>query len=872
MKQEKVLVRLSDYKPYPFAIPQIELNFLIHEKYVRVESTMRIEPLFDNNSPLLLKGVNLELEEISVDNQVLLEDEYIIDGDNLIIRNLPKVPFFIRLINRINPFKNTSLEGLYFSESLLTSQCEAQGFRRICFHPDRPDVLSRYLVRIEADYEKYPLLLSNGNEKSRARLTTDPSRHEVIWDDPFPKPSYLFALVAGDLNRVVDTFCTRSGRKISINLYVDEGDELYCDHAIQSLKKAMIWDESIYGLEYDLNEYNIVAVRHFNMGAMENKGLNIFNSKLVLADSEIATDDELVRIESVIAHEYFHNWTGNRITCRDWFQLSLKEGLTVFRDQSFTADLHCAFVKRVEDVSFLRNTQFLEDYGPTSHAVKPDHYYEIDNFYTTTIYEKGAEIIRMLYTILGDKCFMNGMDLYLKKFDGLAATTEDFVNSILEGSSSDENQISFDIDQFSQWYYQSGTPNVSIRREWDQETGTLTLKVRQNNPNHIKNSKKDPLVIPLITAVVGTDGTCGQEHLFLIDKPQQDFVIEGNPRNQNIPTLSLFRRFSAPVRWESDISLKELFYLSKFDDDFFSRWNAVQKLMTLALIARASDTPNFDLEGDLLHTFEYLIDNLAEQHPEYLSTLLTLPCMPELEQFQQPSNPIGLYSARIFLESLFAQKYAAKLKSLLVITTPSCSKAWPLGQGERKLMSLIWRWLNLGGDIQIREDLCQVVDGNSMTLAKAALRALQPIDCKERELAMRNFYERWKDKPVILDSWFYFESSTPRADSLDRVHRLLDHPRFDDKAPNAVRALLGGFASNINSFHAHDGSGYRFISDQIVKLDKKNPITASRITKLFANWRNYLPSHSEAMYEALLTVVNADLSSNTREVIQLIMD
>ncbi|HJO77680.1 MAG TPA: M1 family aminopeptidase, partial [Prochlorococcaceae cyanobacterium Fu_MAG_134] len=383
---------------------------------------------------------------------------------------------------QINPFSNTSLEGLYTSEHMLTSQCEAEGFRRICFHPDRPDVLSRYLVRIEADRALYPVLLSNGNLITTSPLVKDPLRHQAIWEDPYPKPAYLFALVAGALQEVQSQFKTASGRSVLLRLHVEKGDEPYTSHALASLKKAMAWDEKVYGLEYDLDEYNIVAVRHFNMGAMENKSLNIFNSKLVLADAESTTDGELERIESVVAHEYFHNWTGNRITCRDWFQLSLKEGLTVFRDQSFTADLHSAALKRIEDVSMLRNTQFREDSGPTAHPVKPSEYKAIDNFYTTTIYEKGAELIRMLHTLIGQKRFMAGMELYVQRFDGTAATTEDFIQSIAEGACSNGEKLGFDLDQFERWYHQAGTPQVSVKRHWDSQAGTLTLEVRQFTP------------------------------------------------------------------------------------------------------------------------------------------------------------------------------------------------------------------------------------------------------------------------------------------------------------------------------------------------------------------------------------------------------
>ncbi|WP_320668039.1 aminopeptidase N [Prochlorococcus sp. MIT 1307] len=868
----KNLVKLSDYKPYPFFLPFIYLDFSIHQEYVRVTSCIHVEPLPDKgDTPLILQGENLALEHLSIEGRLLMEHEYVISSSKLIIKHPPPASFDLKIVTRIDPYNNTSLEGLYLSGSLLTTQCEAEGFRRICFHPDRPDVLSKYRVRVEADFKKYPILLSNGNQITSSKLSLNKERHEVIWDDPNPKPSYLFALVAGDLVQIKDSYSRSSGREVSINLYVESGDEPFTSHAIDSLKRAMKWDEEVYSFEYDLDEYNIVAVRHFNMGAMENKGLNIFNSKLVLADSNIASDDELQRIEGVIAHEYFHNWTGNRITCRDWFQLSLKEGLTVFRDQSFTADLHSASTKRIEDVSFLRNTQFLEDSGPTAHAVKPSEYLAIDNFYTTTIYEKGAELIRMLYTLLGKKSFMKGMKTYVKRFDGCAATTEDFIESIIEGSSDDDCSLYFDHKQFYQWYFQPGTPYVEITRKWDPEVGTLTLKTKQNRSFEINGNNKNPLVIPILIALVSSEGRQGRERLLILEQNQQDFIIEELPKEKKVPTVSLFRGFSAPVRWHSDVSIDELFHLFKFDDDPFSRWNAGQDLMRRALTSRGTGNPDIQLEAGLIETFSYLIKTLGEEDAEVLSTLINLPGSSELELYQEFVDPIGLCEGRLFLQSLFGRTLLPVLKSLLITIRPASLLEWPEGMGARKITSIVWSWLAAGGDAEVLIDAKKAVGGNSMTLAKAALTALKPIDCKEREMAMSEFYERWKDRPVILDAWFALEASTPRKDGLERVRELLEHPRFDRMAPNAVRAVLGGLAANTKLFHAIDGSGYEFMADQIIELDQRNPITASRMAKVFSRWKSYLPVHSEAMSNVLLKLSECDLSSNTREVIELIL-
>ena len=498
-------VRLADYQPYPFKVVTVHLDVDVQEQVVQITSTMAVEPRVASSpsTSMQLRGQGLDLISISIDGQPLDAERFHLDEQGLEVHHPPARAFELTTVCRLDPYSNASLEGLYASGGMLTTQCEAEGFRRITFHPDRPDVLSRYRVRIEADRERYPVLLSNGNLIRSGVLDADTSRHEVVWDDPFPKPSYLFALVAGDLREVRDHFTTASGRDVALRLHVEPGDEPYTAHAMASLKRSMAWDEQVYGLEYDLEEFNTVAVRHFNMGAMENKSLNIFNSKLVLADAETATDGELERIESVVAHEYFHNWSGNRITCRDWFQLSLKEGLTVFRDQCFTADLHSPALKRIEDAAMLRNTQFREDAGPTAHPVKPDAYQAIDNFYTTTIYEKGAELIRMLQTLLGKDRFMRGMALYFQRHDGEAATTNDFVAAIVEGAAQDGQPLGFDPDQFEGWYLQAGTPRVEVKREWDAGRGRLTLTFRQNTP---------PTVTSADTAVVKYSDTLYQKH------------------------------------------------------------------------------------------------------------------------------------------------------------------------------------------------------------------------------------------------------------------------------------------------------------------------------------------------------------------------
>ncbi|HGY5549698.1 MAG TPA: aminopeptidase N [Prochlorococcus sp.] len=863
-------ILLKDYSPYPFCIPSIELNFVVEDQYVNISSSMQIEPVSDTPVPLLLKGVDLELNSIALNGSPLPTDAYSLTTTELILHQPPAHPFELKITCQINPFSNTSLEGLYASESMLTSQCEAEGFRRICFHPDRPDVLSRYRVRIEADLTRYPVLLSNGNLVSKGPIANNPRRHEAIWEDPYPKPAYLFALVAGALQEVKSQFKTASGRSVLLRLHVEKGDEPYTSHALASLKKAMAWDEKVYGLEYDLDEYNIVAVRHFNMGAMENKSLNIFNSKLVLADAESTTDGELERIESVVAHEYFHNWTGNRITCRDWFQLSLKEGLTVFRDQSFTADLHSAALKRIEDVSMLRNTQFREDSGPTAHPVKPSEYKAIDNFYTTTIYEKGAELIRMLHTLIGQKRFMAGMELYVQRFDGTAATTEDFIQSIAEGACSNGEKLGFDLDQFERWYHQAGTPQVSVKRHWDSQAGTLTLEVRQFTPPTPGQPTKKPLVIPMAFAVIGTDGRIGEEKLVVLDRDEQSVSVKDLPRQANPPALSIFRRFSAPVTLDMDVSVDESLQLLAVDDDPVARWEAGQRLWRNVLLARACQQTNNPLEERLALALSQLISNRAESDPSLLAMLFAMPGLPEMEAAQDVADPLVLYQAYQALKSWLGAKLANPLQDLLDRSRLNWGAHWPAGQGERMLTGLAWSWLAAAGDIDVHKEALKAVKGPSMSLARAALRALQPIQCTERDEALESFYQRWQDRAVILDTWFALEASTPRANGLERIKQLLDHPRFDPMAPNAIRAVLGGLAANPPVFHAVDGSGYNFMVDQLIAVDQRNPITASRMVKVFSRWQSYAPSRKAAMSKAIDQLACAKLSSNTREVISLI--
>ncbi|WP_320664328.1 aminopeptidase N [Prochlorococcus sp. MIT 1223] len=872
MKGPQTKVKLSEYTKYPAEIPNIYIDFIINDNDVDVISSMTIIPINNKSKKLILNGIDIKLKGIKINQQDLDKDKFKLLDGKLIINDIPDQEFNLEIKTSINPFLNSSLEGLYSSERIITTQCEAEGFRRICFHPDRPDVLSRYKVRIEADIKKYPILLSNGNNISSKILTINSSRHEVIWEDPFPKPSYLFALVAGDLRRSSSAYQTLSGRNITINIYVEEGDEEYTQHAIDSLKKSMRWDEEVYNLEYDLNTYNIVAIRHFNMGAMENKSLNIFNSKLVLADSRITTDGELERIESVIGHEYFHNWTGNRITCRDWFQLSLKEGLTVFRDQSFTSYLHSSTVKRIEDVSLLRSTQFKEDSGPTSHPVKPSEYISIDNFYTTTIYEKGAEIIRMLQTLLGQEYFMKGMSEYIKRHDGSAATTEDFVYAITEGASDSGCNINFNVPQFINWYYQSGTPNISIKREWNSKEGSLSIIIKQGINTQNQGEKATPLVIPIRLGIINQDKEELKELTLILEKQEQTYKFNDLPKKTQPPLISLFRNFSAPVKWESDLSLEELFKLGQCDKDLFSRWDAVQEISRRVLISRSLGAPCSKTEGWLTDLYRENISMFKETNKEFLAAILTVPKVDELEIFQEVVDPVRLYRSYIHMLKQIGENLSDELNNLLEKHLESASKIWPEGKAERKLMEIIWSFLVLNENQSIRTSCLESVKGNSMTLTRSALNALSPIDCLERDEALNIFYERWKENPVVLDTWFTLKASIPHKNALKTVKDLLDHPKFDRIAPNSLRAVLGGFSKNLEYFHADDGSGYIFIAEQIIEVDKRNPITASRLLKVFSKWKSHIDTNKRNMLKALEIINSQELSSNTREVIELIIN
>ena len=897
-------VHLADYRPSPYLLERTDLTVRLFHDHARVEARLAFTPNPaaegpDGRTPpgpLELMGVDLATEALALDGEELGPEAFTIEADRLVIHAPPEHSFVIASAVRIEPHHNTTLEGLYVSGGLFTTQCEAEGFRRITWHPDRPDLLSRFRVRLEADRATCPVLLCNGNCLERGEL--EAGRHYALWDDPHPKPSYLFALVAGLLEEVSDTFTTASGRRVALRIHVEPGDAPYTAHAMASLKRCMEWEEKVYGLEYDLDEFNIVAVRHFNMGAMENKSLNIFNSKLVLADAATATDAELERSESVIAHEYFHNWTGNRITCRDWFQLSLKEGLTVFRDQCFTADQHGQALHRIENVAMLRNTQFREDAGPTAHPVQPDRYEAIDNFYTTTIYEKGSEVIRALHTLIGEETFQAGIAIYVRRFDGTAATCDDFLTAMREATEARwaeeglDGRLApppFDFAEFRRWYHQAGTPELRILRRWNQRDGRLTLTIRQHTPPTPGQPEKQPLVIPLALGLVDQAGhplpLRGSDregrpvplpllprrwgegtHLLVLDRPELTLRLEGLPAQAPPPALSLLRHFSAPVKLALGRPTGELVHLLATDSDPFARWDAGQELMRRAVLRRAAGRPDALLEEELTDAFGRILADPTLSEASR-SVLLSLPGLAELEDAGPHPDPPALFAALMALQRSFGIALAEPLSEALERCRPQWALAWPEGVGDRMLTATIWSWRVAADDRSAIASSLAAVDSGSMTLARAGLRALQCHPLPERHQALKTFHDRWEHRPVILDAWFALEASAPFPDGLQRVARLLQHPRFDPTAPNSVRAVLGGLASNTPVFHAPDGSGYRFLAERIGELDARNPITASRLAKVFSRWGSYGPARSCQMREALRSLAAAPLSPNTREVV-----
>ncbi len=865
-------IHLSDYQPPSHRVEQVSLTFDLREQGTRVLSRIRARrnPDFPGDArDWVIQGEGLETAWLAIDGRRLGEAEYQIEGGSLRLKGLPDhFEFSAEVV--IAPESNTALEGLYRSGGMFCTQCEAEGFRKITWYPDRPDVMAPFDVRIEADRERYPVLLSNGNPGDSGELPE--GRHYAEWHDPHPKPSYLFALVAGDLVHVEEDYTTASGRPVRLRIYVEPENIGKCEHAMRSLVRAMRWDEARYGREYDLDVFNIVAVNDFNMGAMENKGLNIFNSKFILASPETATDHDFQGIEGVVAHEYFHNWTGNRITCRDWFQLSLKEGLTVYRDQEFSADMGSRGVKRIDDVRLLRAHQFAEDSGPMAHPVRPASYIEINNFYTVTVYEKGAEVVRMQANLLGPETFRKAMDLYFERHDGQAVTTEDFVACMEDASGRD-------LTQFRHWYDYAGTPELTVSDEYDPDKRRYTLRIRQQVPDTPGQSDKPPFHIPFALGLLDAagedmalslDGMEGQDGTLMLELREREhrFVFEDIAEP---PVPSLLRGFSAPVKVEYDWQDEQLLHLMAHDSDGFNRWDAAQTLLRrvlLRMVAQYRAGEAMLVPGELLAALRHsLLDGEAEA--ALVAELLTLPSVGYLGDFMPQVDVEGLHAARRRLREVVAEQLREDLLmrfEQLRDTGPYAPE--PEAIGRRRLKNTLLGYLAALEDEVIEQlILNQYGAGHNMTDVMAALSLIADSQRPAREAVLADFEQRWRDDALVMDKWFSAQAAADRPRVLDEVRGLMEHPAFSLTNPNKVRALIGAFVNaNPLHFHAADGSGYRFLAEQVLALDPLNPQVAARLLRALARWRRYDEARQEGMRAALRQVLEHEVSKDVYEV------
>ncbi len=842
-------VRLADYRVPDFLIDAVDLNVWLDRTATRIVSTLTVRPnpAGRGDAQLVLDGDELVLVSAEVDGARLEPGAFQATASQFVLPNPPRRPFTLTIETRVDPTANTKLMGLYRSGSAYCTQCEAEGFRRITYFLDRPDVLSTYRVRLEADRAEAPVLLSNGNLESKGEAEAT-GRHFAVWTDPHKKPCYLFALVAGDLAPIADSFVTASGRKVDLAIYTEHGREGRAHYAMDSLKRAMAWDEKVYGREYDLDVFNVVAVSDFNMGAMENKGLNVFNDKYVLASQETATDDDYAGIEGVIAHEYFHNWTGNRVTCRDWFQLSLKEGLTVFRDQEFSADMRSAPVKRISEVRALRAAQFPEDAGPLAHNVRPEVYNEISNFYTATVYQKGAEVIRMLKRLIGADAFRAGMDMYFHRYDGTAATVEEFIACFADVSGRD-------FSRFMRWYSQAGTPKLSVRTAYDAQGRTFRLEVAQTLAPTPGQPVKLPAVIPLAlelvdpeggeTPLVSKDATADElaSGVFVLEDAGRTIVFHDVPRR---PALSFLRGFSAPVNVEDDLTEDDLVALSRHDSDNFNRWQALQSLSTRVLLrgVRAIRTGRApERNAGLVAAYGALIDDAREGRvdPAFAALALTLPTEADLaREIGQDVDPDAIYAARKALRGALGRKHGEALADLHDKLATSGPFSPDAGQAGRRALRNVTLAHYADGNIidGLARAHKQLRDADNMTERFGALAQIVVKPNSAREHTSDAFSRRYAMEPLILDKWFALQAQIPERETLDRVRALMTHRGFSMSNPNRVRALVGGFTANQTQFNRADGLGYAFLEEIVLALDPTNPQIAARLLTAMRSWRS----------------------------------
>jgi len=880
--RQPAIVRLEDYRVPDYLIDETHLDFFLQETQTLVQSKLHVRRNLaagEDLPPLLLNGEQLDLLEVKVNGQLLSARDYQLDGQFLRLQPMQK-EFVLETRVRIYPHQNTALEGLYRSAGgkIFCTQCEAEGFRKITYYLDRPDVMSRFTVRITADQRRYPLLLSNGNVMDAGRL--EEGGHWALWHDPFPKPCYLFALVAGDLSLVEDVFVTQSGRKVRLCIYVQAQHAGQVGHAMQSLKNAMRWDEQVYGREYDLDLFMLVAVDDFNMGAMENKGLNIFNTSCVLAHPETASDDAFQRVEAVVAHEYFHNWSGNRVTCRDWFQLSLKEGFTVFRDAMFSAHRNSPVVKRIEDVRLLRSQQFAEDAGPLAHPVRPSSYMEISNFYTLTVYEKGAEVVRMLHSLLGEQVFRRGSDLYFSRHDGHAVTCDDFVQAMSDASGQD-------LTQFMRWYSQAGTPQLRVRGEYLSEEKRYRLHFTQSCPPTPEAQDKQPFVIPVRLALLdgqgdelplrlsgekNAQGTC---RVLPITGAAQTLCFEEIPAE---PVPSLLRGFSAPVKLDFDYSDEQLCFLIQHDSDGFNRWEAVGQLalrILQELIDQQQNTAPMQMDVRLA---EVLCDVLADKTLDaaMVAEMLVLPGEAWLVELSEIADVDAIHYAREYALRRLAQNLYPLLwpgyQELRAISRGTPYQASAEHFARRKLQNVMLGYLMQCADSASAVlALCleQFACSDNLTERLAALGILVNSHyAQEREQVLRQFEEQYQAHPLVMDQWLAVQAASPVYGTLEKVRQLMEHPAFHLANPNRARALIGTFCNqNLLQFHQKDGSGYRFLVDCILQLDRLNPQTAARLLTPLTRFRKYDRQRQVLMQAELTRLQQAPLSRDVFELV-----
>lgn len=868
-------VYLKDYRPPLYKVEKIHLTIKIYEGYCEVHNHMLIRKNANaspsKNNILVLDGQEIILDTVVLDEKKIAPEDYQVDEGQLVLHSVPEL-FELEIIGRIKPEENTALEGLYTSGSMYCTQCEAEGFRRITYYIDRPDNMALFTTRIEADKDKYPILLSNGNLTESGEL--DHGRHFATWHDPFPKPCYLFAMVAGKLLEKTDIFVTASGREVHLKILVEPHNIDKCDFAMASLKRAMRWDEVTYGREYDLELFHIVAVDAFNMGAMENKSLNIFNSSCVLAKPEITTDSAFERIDSIIAHEYFHNWSGNRVTCRDWFQLSLKEGFTVFRDAQYTEDTYSKTVKRIDDAVIMRTLQFAEDAGPMAHPIRPDAFIEISNFYTLTVYEKGAEVVRMIRNILGSKMFRKGSDLYFDRHDGQAVTTEDFVKAM-------EDASGIDLSLFSRWYHQAGTPELHIQDEYDENLKRYRLFVKQSCPETPGQKIKDPFHIPLALGLLNQKGqevklqpseTTKQAfnqatHVINVTKVEETFEFEEVDEK---PLPSLLRDFSAPVKVHYPYTEASLIRLMAQDSDSFNRWDASQRLGRYFIFGLSEGQSIEPLFVDYIDALTGVIEDGSLDWAAK-AYILTVPSLSYLLNSVEKFNVLEVHDAREIFEKRIAKALQTKFYQLFSeLNTQEPYQPIQLQMAQRKLKGRVLRYLTKTADCQalsLAQTLFYETD-NMTDQTYGLLAIMDSSDLSLKEKVLKEFYSQWQHEDLVVLDWFRLQCSHPDVGSLDRVQQLLAHAQFDMKNPNKVRSVIGAFANNMAQFHRKDGAGYTFLAQTVCDLDKINPQIASRMVSPLTQAHRYEDHQAKAMVKQLEYIKSSGkLSSDVFEIV-----